>query len=606
MAEKSFGRAVLRQVALAAPFFLLHRLLGGVLEPLLDNRLLLLALALPLAVACWLLWRLLARDRSVLLGGRFLPFFFVFALLFGLLTAVPVRNLTAVAPPLGEEASVEARTWRRWLPGEPDNPFGRLLPSSLADWQYRLAEGYEPSGGARAEPSPLLVVRLPLEGLPRPVLRNQLAFLVSQASRRQARGVALDFFFEVGTKADDLLCQVLEAAARDRFPVVVGHRYGTAGTGDEAAAVAGCVADSQRAHMGAIRGFDGRVRSLPVFLDPAERRQPAFAWRIASALAGPEPLAPPAGSILRFLRPSRPVEQIEELPMGPELERLRDRFVLVGSAGAGDRHATPWGTVQGVLLQAWATDSLLGGRYLRPVHPAWSFPTVLALCYLLTLILARGRGWRVLVAAAAGLSLAWLAVAALAVREAGLLFSTAPPLAAIWLLVALLLAAAGLLRGRPRREAEAIDRDGEATVGPFDVFLSYNGDDRPLVVELAAALEERGLAAWLDQPRLVPGRPWQEALEEVIVTSRTAAVLVGANGLGPWQQMEMRACLAQFVEHRKPVIPVLLPGAPSQPNLPIFLTQFTWVDLRAGLTPEGLDRLVWGITGRKPERRAAA
>ncbi len=90
------------------------------------------------------------------------------------------------------------------------------------------------------------------------------------------------------------------------------------------------------------------------------------------------------------------------------------------------------------------------------------------------------------------------------------------------------------------------------------------------------------------------------------MTSRTAAVLVGPNGLGPWQRMEMRACLAQFVEHRKPVIPVLLPGAPAQPNLPIFLTQFTWVDLRAGLSAAGLDRLEWGITGHKPERRRAA
>ena len=49
-----------------------------------------------------------------------------------------------------------------------------------------------------------------------------------------------------------------------------------------------------------------------------------------------------------------------------------------------------------------------------------------------------------------------------------------------------------------------------------------------------------------------------------------------------------------------PVIPVLLPGAPSEPELPLFLTQFTWVDLRDGLTEDGLGKLQWGITGQKP------
>ena len=49
-----------------------------------------------------------------------------------------------------------------------------------------------------------------------------------------------------------------------------------------------------------------------------------------------------------------------------------------------------------------------------------------------------------------------------------------------------------------------------------------------------------------------------------------------------------------------PVIPVLLPDAPVEPELPLFLQAFTWVDLRDGLTENGLKLLEWGITGRKP------
>ena len=140
----------------------------------------------------------------------------------------------------------------------------------------------------------------------------------------------------------------------------------------------------------------------------------------------------------------------------------------------------------------------------------------------------------------------------------------------------------------------------------FDVFLSHSSRVKPLVHQLADALEARGLHPWLDERELTPGRAWQEALEEVIESVPSAAVLVGPDGLGPWHEVEMRACLSAYVDHRRPVIPVLLPGAPENPELPLFLRGLTWVDLRAGLSDEGLDRLEWGIRGEKPIDGAGA
>jgi len=137
----------------------------------------------------------------------------------------------------------------------------------------------------------------------------------------------------------------------------------------------------------------------------------------------------------------------------------------------------------------------------------------------------------------------------------------------------------------------------------FDVFLSHNSKDKPAVRALAEALRARRLKVWLDEWELVPGRPWQQALEEIIETTRSSAVLIGNDGLGPWQNAEMRGCLAEFVERKLPVIPVLLPGATEVPRLPFFLKGFTWVDLREGFTEEGLDRLLWGVTGKRPRRK---
>jgi nucleotide-binding universal stress UspA family protein len=164
----------------------------------------------------------------------------------------------------------------------------------------------------------------------------------------------------------------------------------------------------------------------------------------------------------------------------------------------------------------------------------------------------------------------------------------------------------GRVRGGSDGQQESRPKDSSHGQGkspaPFDVFLSHNSEDKPAVRELAYALKARGLKVWLDEWELRPGHPWQEALEQIIETTKAAAVLVGKDGLGPWQDAEMRGCLSEFVTGKKaPVIPVLLPGAPQRPKLPLFLKGFTWVDLRHGLTVESLDRLEWGITGKKPK-----
>ncbi|HEX3150476.1 MAG TPA: toll/interleukin-1 receptor domain-containing protein [Gemmataceae bacterium] len=140
---------------------------------------------------------------------------------------------------------------------------------------------------------------------------------------------------------------------------------------------------------------------------------------------------------------------------------------------------------------------------------------------------------------------------------------------------------------------------------PFDVFLSHNSKDKPAVRSLGEALKQRGLTVWLDEWELRPGLTWQDALEDIVTGCKSATVCFGGAGVGPWEEPEMQALLRRFVNDKKvgavvPIIPVLLPGAPADVKLPLFLEAFTWVDLRQGLTVDGLERLRWGITGLKP------
>ncbi len=147
----------------------------------------------------------------------------------------------------------------------------------------------------------------------------------------------------------------------------------------------------------------------------------------------------------------------------------------------------------------------------------------------------------------------------------------------------------------------------------FDVLLSHHSGDKPSVEVLARRLEDEAkLKPWLDKWNLVPGEPWQEALEEALDQSRTCAVFIGPKGLGPWHNEEMRSALDQRVRERAfRVIPVLLPGAktPERGELPRFLSRLTWVDFRS---PEGLNdkeqfhRLVCGIKGISPGRVESA
>ena len=57
----------------------------------------------------------------------------------------------------------------------------------------------------------------------------------------------------------------------------------------------------------------------------------------------------------------------------------------------------------------------------------------------------------------------------------------------------------------------------------YDVFLSHATPDKPVVEDLARILKRQGIEPWLDSWNLVPGEPWQEAIE-LITTGATNSV----------------------------------------------------------------------------------
>jgi len=142
------------------------------------------------------------------------------------------------------------------------------------------------------------------------------------------------------------------------------------------------------------------------------------------------------------------------------------------------------------------------------------------------------------------------------------------------------------------------------TVGEYDVFLAHNSADKPQVEIIGQALKGRGLNPWLDTEQIPPGRWFQDVIQQAIRQVKSAAVVIGQQGLGRWQIMELRAFIAQCVERRIPVIPVLLPGVTEIPAELVFLNELNWVKFSNYIEDTAaLDNLQWGITGKHPKTR---
>jgi hypothetical protein len=134
----------------------------------------------------------------------------------------------------------------------------------------------------------------------------------------------------------------------------------------------------------------------------------------------------------------------------------------------------------------------------------------------------------------------------------------------------------------------------------FDVFLSHNSVDKPWVKKLKDALQQRRLRVWLDRDEIRPGDRFVGALEKGLDESRTVALIVSPEAMqSGWVQEEYSHALslAQAKTNPLQLIPIILKNA----ELPPFLANRNWVDFRDDSAfDENLERLIWGITGKKP------
>ena len=138
----------------------------------------------------------------------------------------------------------------------------------------------------------------------------------------------------------------------------------------------------------------------------------------------------------------------------------------------------------------------------------------------------------------------------------------------------------------------------------YDVFLSYNAEERNAVIQIARYLRDNTeLRLWLDQWHAIPGISASDNLKQGLEASKTCAVFIGKAGEGRWQKSEIRKAIDQQKQKSMlRVIPVLLPDAPEELEISSFLLENTWVDFRGKSLndDDALWRLECGIRGVVP------
>jgi len=404
--------------------------------------------AVPLAALVFAAWKLLRPPTAQRVDKRFALFLVAYASLFGLLSE---RDLLV---------------WKRTPLFADDGGRAWLMPVAAGDWRYWLVREAVPA-------TRLYVVLQDHHDNMAPEEKRALdAQIIEAAIVGGAKGVFFDIAYPRLPGNEDVLCGSVASAGEAKIPVITSYRLvpqtltGLYMPEPDPEHSPECLRENPdrhvyRAHAMVFADVDGRVRTVPTTWEDIPARS-ALSVRIAQCMTksgcDKSDLELPPGALLRFLpgtpkklRMAKGDQEVGALISNPS--QLQDLFLLVGERSTSDRFRTPAkdGTgvkdeatgeamTAGVVIHAYAANSLYSKLYFtRP--PAWfSGFMVIAVCGILALLALQGAGLRQLLIVGAIESLVVVAVAAFAAKFLLVWLDVIYALVALWLLMPLLVA----------------------------------------------------------------------------------------------------------------------------------------------------------------------
>jgi adenylate cyclase len=257
--------------------------------------------------------------------------------------------------------------------------------------------------------------------------RIHQAKIIDKLASAGARVIAFDMLFSEPSLDDEALAKAMKSAGNVVLPFV--HTVVPSGFGSNGQYIsientikpvdileAGAAATGQAV---VFPDADGIIRRLPVIMSNNDLYEPSLALAVvAEYLRRPQAVESPVeDGRLMFAGRSVPLDAVNcmyinytadasnrldftEIPFidvlqgeaSPDL--IRDKIVIIGSTATGisDKFWTPVGKMMnGVELHAAAMQTLLSGRFLRPVSPAMDVLIIFILVFLCSLAVMRFR-----------------------------------------------------------------------------------------------------------------------------------------------------------------------------------------------------------------------
>ncbi len=148
----------------------------------------------------------------------------------------------------------------------------------------------------------------------------------------------------------------------------------------------------------------------------------------------------------------------------------------------------------------------------------------------------------------------------------------------------------------PAPESVAAHYDETKRFADFDVMLDASRGDSSYVEQLRTLLTAQGLRVYLGTTDMTPGADWRLQTDEALAQSRMLAVALGKAPLAAHRlELVEKALQAQAAGRDIRIVPMLLPGyLDNQPLEPI-LRDLRALDLRAGVQPNLLERLLGSL-----------
>jgi non-specific serine/threonine protein kinase len=115
---------------------------------------------------------------------------------------------------------------------------------------------------------------------------------------------------------------------------------------------------------------------------------------------------------------------------------------------------------------------------------------------------------------------------------------------------------------------------GEPGRGDY-LFVSYASGDRERVAPVVAALEQAGIAVWLDQTGIAGGANYGPEIVAAIREARAVLVLCSAAGFA---SRNVRQEIALAWKHERPIVPLRLERVEPPPELEYWLEGAQWID----------------------------